>query len=90
MTRGLRRNPLINGRAPQIAERGGARRCTLKAIAERNAYVAAETESWKALASSTDFATCMSGSDSAIERARHASRTLPVSARRVASAESAL
>ncbi|SAL69547.1 short-chain dehydrogenase/reductase SDR [Caballeronia arvi] len=29
---------------------------TLKAIAEKNAYVAAETESWKALASSTDFA----------------------------------
>ena len=29
---------------------------TLKAIAEKNAYVAAETESWKALSSSTDFA----------------------------------
>jgi NAD(P)-dependent dehydrogenase (short-subunit alcohol dehydrogenase family) len=29
---------------------------TLKAIAEKNAYVAAETQSWKALSSSTDFA----------------------------------
>jgi NAD(P)-dependent dehydrogenase (short-subunit alcohol dehydrogenase family) len=28
---------------------------TLKAIAEKNAYVAAETESWKALSASTDF-----------------------------------
>ncbi|MGF6919676.1 NAD(P)-dependent dehydrogenase (short-subunit alcohol dehydrogenase family) [Paraburkholderia sp. UCT70] len=28
---------------------------TLKAIAEKNAYVATETETWKALSASTDF-----------------------------------
>ena len=29
---------------------------TLKALAEKNAYVTAETESWRELSASTDFA----------------------------------
>ena len=61
---GLRRYPLINDRTPLItladAQTPPLRLAlvtdTLKAIAEKNAPVEAETDAWRESSSSTDFA----------------------------------